>query len=327
MKDIENPLISVVVPVYNVEPYLLQSIRSIQKQDYENIEIVLVDDGSTDNSGFLCDQLSKQDKRIIVIHKRNGGLSDARNVGIKESNGKYITLVDSDDLVDSDYVSYLYSLIKHTDCPMSLCAHRIFYTASNRIVELGDGTVQKMDARTCIKKMCYHDQVDTTACAKLYHRNLFEHIQYPVGKKFEDIGTTYRLFLESKVISCGFSPKYTYQIRKDSITTGTFDKSKLNLLEMTDRMADDVLKIYPDLKNAVLRRQVYARLSTINQTFNIDNSSIPLRNEMIKFVKDHGQQILHDKQAPLRDKVAISLLKIGFPVYHFGWNLYCYLKK
>ena len=123
----ENDLISVILPIYNVEPYLERAVDSIIKQTYRNIEIILVDDGSPDNCGNICDAYAKQDKRIIVIHKENGGLSDARNVGIKKASGKYITLVDSDDYVDDDYVEFLYSLIKNSGADMSICSHTVLY--------------------------------------------------------------------------------------------------------------------------------------------------------------------------------------------------------
>lgn len=105
-----NPLISIVVPVYNVAPYLSRCVSSIISQTYKNVEIILVDDGSTDQSGQICDELKQSDKRIIVIHKRNGGVSDARNIGISASCGEYVSFVDSDDQIDNDYVEYLYNL-------------------------------------------------------------------------------------------------------------------------------------------------------------------------------------------------------------------------
>ncbi|XOQ51816.1 MAG: Glycosyltransferase, group 2 family protein [Succiniclasticum sp.] len=326
MNDVTNPLISVIMPVYNVERLLEKSVQSVVLQDYQNLEIILVDDGSTDKSGLLCDKFAEQDCRIKIIHKKNGGLSDARNVGIRSSRGMYITLVDSDDEIDRDCISYLYSLIERYHCPMSLCTHRIYYERSDKTVELGNHEECKLDAKTCIRKMCYHDQVDTSAWGKLYQRDLFSKIEYPVGKKFEDIGTTYKLFIQSKIIACGFSPKYTYHIRENSITTSSFNLSKLDLLEMTDQMAKDVVQLYQDLKKAVLRRQVYARLSTINQTLTVDDFSLPIRDEMIEFVKNHSWQILQDQQAPLRDKIAIILLLLGLPAYRFAWNLYSHLK-
>ncbi|EHZ61025.1 glycosyl transferase 2 family protein [Streptococcus pneumoniae GA47210] len=115
-------LISIVVPVYNVEKYLKKSIESILNQTYQNIEILLVDDGSTDSSGKICESFSKVDPRIRVFHKENGGLSDARNFGIEQMKGQYVAFIDSDDYISKDYVWKLYSSIKNNDSEVSICS-------------------------------------------------------------------------------------------------------------------------------------------------------------------------------------------------------------
>ena len=122
-----DTLISIVVPVYNVSQYLERCIQSVIYQTYENLDIILIDDGSTDNSGLICDKYAKIDKRIRVLHQQNSGLSAARNAGIEIAKGKYITFIDSDDYVDSDYVSFLYDLIKRTGCSLEICSHTVFY--------------------------------------------------------------------------------------------------------------------------------------------------------------------------------------------------------
>ena len=117
----ENQLISIIVPIYNVEKYLKQCIESIISQTYRNIEIILVDDGSPDNCGKICDEYSQKDKRIIVLHKENGGLSDARNKGIDIAKGDYLTFVDSDDFVNIDYIEKLYNSIKFNNTKLAQC--------------------------------------------------------------------------------------------------------------------------------------------------------------------------------------------------------------
>lgn len=321
MNYLMNPLISVIVPVYNVERYLNQSVQSVLRQDYHNLEIVLIDDGSTDKSGKICDKLAKQDSRIKVIHKKNGGVSDARNVGIHESKGDYITLLDSDDEIDSDYVSYLYSLIERYKCPMSLCTHREYYEKTQNTAEYGNHEERVLDAKTCLWMMCYHDQVSTSAWAKLYHKDLFTNIEYPVGKKFEDIGTTYQLFIKSKKVACGFMPKYTYRIRENSITTSKYDVSKLDMLEMTDKMARDVLTIYPELSKAVARRRMYARFSTLNQLIGTHRAE-KIKSEITKYIKKGALKLLFDKYAPIRDKIAVLLLFVSPRMYEKCWLFY-----
>lgn len=315
MKD----LISIIVPVYNVEEYLNRCIDSILLQTYNNIEILLIDDGSLDKSSQICDEYMKKDKRIKVIHKKNGGLSDARNVGIDIARGKYITFIDSDDSVEKDLVEYLYKLVINFNTKMSICSHRVIFDEGKRIKVLGNGKEEKLTSKECIKKMLYHKQVDTSAWAKLYNRNLFNDIRYPKGMLFEDIGTTYKFFLKSRFIACGYLAKYNYYVRKNSIVTGKFSKRKLDLLKMTDMMGEEVLSIFPDLKDAVLRRRVYARFSTLNQMIGVCNMH-DIRIDLINFIKMNAIKILIDKLVPIRDKIAIILLCINYKIYELIWK-------
>ena len=317
----QNPLISIIVPVYNVEKYLKKCIDSIINQTYKNLEILLIDDGSEDASGLICDHYAKVDKRIIVIHKKNGGLSDARNVGIKRARGKYLSFIDSDDNVDIDLIEYLYFLIKKYNAKMSICTHYVVFDGKKKIKSLGNKKEGVFDARTCIRKLCYHDNVDTSAWAKLYDAEIFKDIEYPLGKLFEDIGTTYKTFIKSKTIAYGFNPKYYYHVRINSIVTSKFSVKKLDLLEMTDKMGEDVLKLYPDLTKAVLRRRIYARFSTLNQIMTTKEYPM-IKNRIIKWIKQHTLNIILDKQAPVKDKIAIIILLLGESIYKYVWENY-----
>lgn len=319
MADKKNILVSVIVPIYNVEFYLKRCIDSILEQTYKNLEILLIDDGSTDNSSKICDDYKIKDKRIKVVHKKNGGLSDARNVGINMAKGYYITFIDSDDSVEKDMIEYLLMLIVKFNTKMSICSHNIIFDEGKRIKRLGNGKEEKLTAKECIKKMLYHKDVDTSAWAKLYSRDLFDNIKYPKGLLFEDIGTTYKFFFKSKFIACGYIGKYNYYVRKNSIVTGCFSEKKLDLLKMTDMMAVDVLKIFPDLNKAVLRRRVYARFSTINQMIGVNNID-NIRNDLINFIKINANKVLIDKLAPIRDKIAIIILCISYKMYEFIWQ-------
>ena len=318
-EEMKNPLISVILPVYNVEQYLPACMDSLFRQTYHNLEIILVDDGSNQECAALCDQYVAEDDRVKVIHKENGGLSDARNCGIKQSSGEYISLIDPDDTVDEDYIAYLLGLIRKYNTPMSICQHRVVFPHHTK--DYGsDRDSEVLTTETCIERMLYHDVIDTTACAKIYHRSLFEHIEYPVGRIFEDIGTTYKLMIESETIAIGYRSKYNYIQHPKSIVNSSFSMSKLDLLEMTDSMGEDVLKHYPNLRDAVLRRRVYARFSTLNQMIDADNVE-PKRKGIIQFIKKHSADVMKNPKTPKRDKWAIRLLTIGYPVYQMVWKM------
>jgi len=183
-----------------------------------------------------------------------------------------------------------------------------------------------MTNKEAIEHMLYHDGVDTSAWGKLYERELFDSVQYPLGKNYEDIGTTYALMLQCSEISVGNESKYNYVIRSSSIVNSDFNVKKFDLLEMTDKMAHDVIQIYPDLQDATLRRQVYARFSTLNQMLDTDDYPEE-RAEIIQYIKDNGQQVKTNPKTPKRDKIAISLLSMGYKVYRWTWKCYQRLMK
>ncbi len=317
----QNDLISVIVPVYNVEKYLTKCVDSIKKQTYSHLEILLIDDGSTDSSGELCDKLAEADTRIRVIHQKNGGLSCARNTGIAHAKGKYLSFVDSDDWVKIDMIEYLYSLIQKFHCRMSVCQHAVVKNGHEYYQDTGNE--YKLSSHDCIEGMLYHKEIaDTSAWAKLYDTSLFDTIKWPEGKLFEDIGTVYQLFEKSGTIACGECSKYYYFIRGDSITTSSFSPRKLDLLEMTDKMARDVLAWYPDLEKGVLRRRMYARFSTLNQMISGAGEYVKEKNEIIEFIKQHAREVLLDSKTPKRDRIAILSLLLSVRLYFFLWRVY-----
>ena len=158
-----QPLISVILPIYNVERYLERCLKAVAGQDYQNLEVLMIDDGSTDSSAKIANRFVEADSRFRLIHQENGGLSNARNHGMDLATGEYVTFIDSDDYVTSDYVSFMYNLLKGTDfqAPMALCSLMDVFTDTGRQKDCGDGSRQVLTGKQCIEKMCYHDLVDT----------------------------------------------------------------------------------------------------------------------------------------------------------------------
>lgn len=315
-----EPLISVILPIYNVEKYLPKCMESLLAQTYYNLELVMVDDESGELCSTLCDEYASRDKRIKVYHKKNGGLSDARNYGISHSSGEYITCIDPDDYVDKDYVEYLYTLLKKYQCLMSICQHRVRYD-NGTVRDYGAKGDEVISTEKCLERMLYHDVIDTSAWAKLYHRSLFQDVSYPVGKLFEDIGTTYRLMVQCNKIAVGYESKYNYIFHENSIVNSDFSPNKLDLIEMTDKMAQDVLRIYPKLESATKRRQVYARFSTLNQMLDTTNYDAE-KKEIISYIKENKSNVLKNPRTPKRDKVALLLISCGYRYYRFFWKEY-----
>ncbi len=314
-----RPLISVILPIYNVEQFLPRCIESVCRQTYDNIEIILVDDGSKDNCYNICEEYAAKDNRIKVLHKVNGGLSDARNKGTQIARGQYITFIDSDDYVTDTYVEYLYSLIEKYQTRMSLCTHTVVFESGSNIV-YGNGLDEELSSETCLERMLYGDVINTSAWAKLYETEMVKKFPYPVGKLFEDIATTYKFFIECGSIACGYESQYFYMLRSTSIVYQKFNTKKLELLEMTDAMASDVIKKFPQLETAVKRRQLYARFSTLNQFQNTKGYKDE-KKQLISYIRKNKGCVMGNPKAPKRDKLAVMALSFGYPVYRLCWKL------
>ncbi len=217
-----NPLISVIVPVYKVEEYLDRCVESIVEQTYQNLEIILVDDGSPDNCPKLCDEWAEKDSRIKVIHKENGGLSDARNCGVKISNGEYITFIDSDDFVLPEYVEYLYSILNKNNADISCCGLKYVYT-TDRLTSFSDNKkddrIQAISGIEACYKM-YESEYNVylvVANCKLYKKSLVENHPYPLGRLHEDEATTYKMLYEAKTVALSDKKLYGYYQNSNSI--------------------------------------------------------------------------------------------------------------
>lgn len=227
----EKALISIIIPVYKVEKYLEKCIQSVINQTYENLQIILVDDGSPDNCGKICDEYAKKDHRIEVIHKSNGGLSDARNKGLEIAKGEYIGFVDSDDYIESDMYEVLYNLLKQYNVDVSICN---FYTVSQGRIAIknADNGIKEYNRIEILKEILLDNDIQSYAWNKLYKRELFGEIKYPVGKKYEDIGTTFYLLEKcNKVVVTG-KPEYYYINRQDSIVNNVTESTITDYIEL-----------------------------------------------------------------------------------------------
>lgn len=214
-----NELISVIIPVYNVEKYVNRCVESVLNQTYKNLEIILVDDGSTDNSGKICDNYSKKDKRVRVIHKKNGGLSDARNAGIDIESGKIISFIDSDDFVELNFIEKLYGWMKNSNADISCCSFDLYFENSNKYVLQNFSKIeQKYNKNDALKYFCIQGYFGVGTWNKLYKASLFKEIRFPIGKICEDWRTIYKVIEKTKTIYYNSLPLYHYRQRENSIT-------------------------------------------------------------------------------------------------------------
>ncbi len=225
-----DDLISIIVPIYNVKKYLNQSIESIINQTYKNLEIILVDDGSNDGCYQICEEFGKKDKRIKIIHKENGGLSDARNVGIDNSKGKYLAFVDSDDYIDCSYIDKLYTILKEKKVHIAQCGFYKVDEFGNIIDQMSSSKFECVSGRDFIINMMENRWENVVVWNKLYDRNLFDNIRFPKGKIHEDEFTTYKLVNNNSVAILPIC-LYYYRQNNSGITRSEYTIKRLDKLK------------------------------------------------------------------------------------------------
>ena len=244
----QNPLISVIVPVYNVEEFLPKCVDSLLSQTYENLEIILVDDGTKDNSDKLCDAYADLDPRVRVIHKENGGLSSARNAGIDVAKGEYLAFVDSDDWIEPNTYEWMLELVRKYGVKL-VCAGRydVEYATGEKTKGLCPPREEVITGEELVRRIFLWDNIDSAAWDKLYHRSLFREIRYPFGKVCEDVPTTYRIALDAGKAAMCDRPVYNYLHRPGSITTAAVSPKTFHFSEHTEKVLPWIREHCPSL--------------------------------------------------------------------------------
>lgn len=315
MSNYGNELISIIVPVYNVEKYLEKCVNSIVNQTYKNLEIILVDDGATDSSGKLCDELAKIDNRIKVYHKENGGLSDARNYGVEKSTGEYIGFVDSDDYIDAEMYEKLYEAIKKENVDVAECNLKIIYPDREELF------IEQNYYNVCTKQEYLEEylkieKIFGSACVRLIKSDVVKKLKFPVGKLYEDTYYAYDLIekVDSYVIMN--NPYYNYLMRENSITNAKFNPRIFNLIEIVEEFHNIVYENYPGLEEAADCRRMYAYFSVLNSILLEENyRDNEYYSEILSYFKRNYISLLKNKYINRNRKLSIILIKLNIDLY------------
>ncbi|EOS43385.1 hypothetical protein C810_03873 [Lachnospiraceae bacterium A2] len=321
----ENMLekVTLIVPVYNVEDYLDRCMDSVLGQTYENLEIILVDDGSTDNSGKMCDEYKAKDSRIYVIHQKNAGLSAARNVALDIMAGEYVMFIDSDDKVDKRIVEHLLEDMHKYKCDIVECG--IYDVYGNKIMEkkLPEKTrVYTVEEALCIDIGAMGGAV--SACAKLYKRDIFSTVRYREGKIGEDGYAIVDVLSQAESIVIDNRPMYYYYHRRNSITTNTFTKANLDNIQAYKYNLKQVKHKYPSVVPVVVFRLDWCYLIAVDRILMCDdwkeNEYLP---KLMRYIKKNKRRMLMSSNMRRNRKIALIILLFNKKLYRkvLLWNM------
>ena len=311
-----SKIISIIVPIYKVEKYLDRCINSILNQTFKDFELILVDDGSPDRCGDICEEYAKKDKRIKVIHKENGGLSDARNAGLDIATGKFIGFIDSDDFIHKDMYMVLYDAIIKSKSDISQCKFKYFSKEDelNKNI-INDGKYEIYNNINAIEEIIDNKNLNTNVWNKLYKRELFNDIRFPKGKIHEDEFVTYKVFYRAKTVSYVNKELYYYFSNDTGIMKNLNINSKFDWIEAIEERNEFLLSIKE--KSLFNKSNSYLFFNLIKIRYNIKKSEeLKNKSQMYNLVNEKIKYSLNeisDKSSYSKlNKIVISLMKLNF---------------
>lgn len=308
------PEISVIVPVYKVEPYIHKCVDSILTQTFTDYELILVDDGSPDTCGNICDEYAQKDARIHVIHKENGGLSDARNAGMKIACGEYVIFIDSDDYIDADMLSYLYENLKKADADMATCGiYEVYADRIEKQEEEPDFVCSGEEAFRCILR---GHTIRGEIWNKLIKRSCISDLEFPKGKLYEDIFYTVDMMQRIKKVAVGTKPKYYYLHRSDSITGKAYRPKLFDIIDGYTKNYQVVKQAFPKLEEEAECLWIWSRFIVLDKMLLEENyRSIDRFEELVTFIKQHFRRIMKNPYFQRNRKISAIVLLISIPLY------------
>lgn len=322
MHSKKKPLITVVVPIYKVESYLDECVKSIQMQTYHNLEIILVDDGSPDQCGKLCDVYAEEDTRVKVIHQKNKGLSSARNSAIDIATGEYITFVDGDDYLKRDMVEILCQNILQYNAEIATVAFENFFEDGSSVSNAHDRKVFVYSKEEALDCFLFNDYLTPCVCGKLYDISLWKDIRCPEGKLFEDQFTTYKLFDKCKKVVYDTTPKYCYRKRADSIGHSPFSKRTYDLYNAIHEEYDYIYSKYGEKVPNVITARIIWEVVFINMMIIAGYKDTRTRKNIQDFAKKNLKKVWSCGYISKMRKIQISLFACSFPLYVLFYRTY-----
>lgn len=317
-----SDLISVVIPIYNVEAYLQRCIESVVHQTYENIEIILVDDGSPDKCGEICDKYEAGDSRIRVIHQENKGLSGARNVAIDLSTGKYITFLDSDDWLELNAIEIMYQLsLKYQAGIVGTSLLNVYdngETKNNTSIK----SIKEYDTKDALSSFLFNGHLTPCVCGKLYLKELWNDIRCPEGKIFEDQFTTYKLIDRASKIVFYPTALYNYYKRGNSIGHSSFSKKNYHLYEGINEEYSFITTKYPETISDMNVAKITWEMVFVNMMIRGNAVDKNIVNTCRQFSRKNLKDVYCSEYIDKIRKIQITLFSFSLPIYKIMYKKY-----
>ncbi len=311
----DKELVSIIVPVYNASEYLENCIKSLVSQTYEEIEIVLIDDGSKDESPKICDKLANIYDRIIVSHTENKGAAAARNAGVRLSNGAYITFVDSDDTVTEDFIEVLYNYLKNENSDIAVCGYYKVFSENRKESNTDLQSCFTVSGKEAMEKLLYQQTFISAPWGSLSKRKIWEKVSFPEGEKVEDVATVYRQFEAAEKLTYINRPLYNYYQRSTSTVYSTFSEKNRFYYQHTKEIIEYIEQFYPDIIGAAYNRHFSACFQILSETKkNSENKQ--LVSMIYEDIKKIRKNIISDKKSRKINRCAAVLSYFGVGLLH-----------
>lgn len=308
-------MISVIVPVYRVERYLARCVDSILAQTYRDLEIILVDDGSPDHCGEICDEYAKRDARVRVIHKSNGGISDARNVGMEAAEGEFISFIDSDDYIEPEMLQTLYKLQKESNADIVCCGICDRYESGDHLA-VSDRVIIHCSGKDALAYTLEGKYSAGSLCNKMIRRSIMHGLRFLNGKIYEDAFFMPELLFAAQTVVITTEPLYNYWHRSGSITTASFEKKHMDIIEAYEKTLDFVRKNCPEMKEVAKFRVCWANFVVLDRILQAENyKRFPEYYQVVAFLKENAGFIMHCRYFQKNRRIAAAALKMHTGLY------------
>ena len=316
-KMTDNTLVTIIIPVYQVEAYLEQCITSILSQTYTNLEIILIDDGSVDRSGEICDSFAASDKRIRVFHSENRGLSAARNLGLEYANGEWIGFVDGDDWTDPEMIEKMLMAAQRTEADVCVCSYYQYDRSGEyKSPSVTDERILTGEAEK-IEAFLKDDIIRPYVWEKLCRKALFQGIHFPEGRNYEDTIVTIQILMKAKRVVCIPDRLYYYRIRPGSIVHTHTLKNECDRWRSYRESYSGLMKKYPQYHSQIISKFIYAGFrvwcSISGSPISEQEKYADITEEVTAFAQEHSMEVLRGDYR-FRDKVKIILVGSGNPI-------------